>query len=106
MRSGSVADVPTVPACTHTGLLTTGLSQGAVTVENAKRAALRVPFGMTIDPENIIDIGNSLLSQYEEAFCTDFEANKQSVERLTDVESQRVRNRIAGYITRKMNGDV
>lgn len=61
---------------------------------------------MTIDPENIIDIGNSLLSQYEEAFSTDYEANKQSVERLTDVESQRVRNRIAGYITRKMNGDV
>lgn len=61
---------------------------------------------MTIDPENIIDIGNSLLSQYEEAFSTDYAANKQSVERLTDVESQRVRNRIAGYITRKMNGDV
>lgn len=62
--------------------------------------------GMTVDPERIIEIGNSLLSQYEEAFSTDFEANKQAVERLTDVESQRVRNRIAGYITRKQNGDV
>lgn len=61
---------------------------------------------MTIDPENIVDIGNSLLSQYDESFSTDYEANKQSVERLTDVESQRVRNRIAGYITRKMNGDI
>lgn len=61
---------------------------------------------MTIDPENIIDIGNSLVSQYEDAFSTDYEANKQSVERLTDVESQRVRNRIAGYITRKRNGDI
>lgn len=61
---------------------------------------------MTIDPENIIDIGNSLVSQYEDAFSTDYDANKQSVERLTDVESQRVRNRIAGYITRKRNGDV
>lgn len=61
---------------------------------------------MTIDPENIIDIGNSLVSQYEDAFSTDYEANKQSVERLTDVESQRVRNRIAGYITRKLNGDI
>ena len=59
---------------------------------------------MTLDPENIIEIGNSLLSQYEDAFTTDFEANKQAVERLTDVQSQRVRNRIAGYITRKQTG--
>ena len=34
----------------------------------------------------------------------DFETNKESVSKLTNVESKGVRNRIAGYITRKKAG--
>ncbi len=50
----------------------------------------------------IISIGETLLSRYPDEFTADFEANKRRVERLTDVESTRVRNRIAGYLTRQL----
>jgi small subunit ribosomal protein S17e len=59
---------------------------------------------MPIDPNDIIEIGNSLLDRYPDTFGTDFEANKKQVERFTHVESRHVRNRIAGYITRKESG--
>ncbi|EMA43187.1 30S ribosomal protein S17e [Halococcus saccharolyticus] len=55
---------------------------------------------MTIDPHDIIDIGDSLKQRNPDRFTTDFESNKQAVEELTSVESRRVRNRIAGYVTR------
>jgi small subunit ribosomal protein S17e len=41
------------------------------------------------------------MERYDEAFSTDFEHNKEVVAELTNVESKGVRNRIAGYITRK-----
>ena len=34
---------------------------------------------------------------------TDFEANKEMVSTLTDVSSVKMRNRIAGYITRYLS---
>jgi len=37
---------------------------------------------------------------YPDKFTTDFEHNKKMVAELTVVDSKRVRNRIAGYITR------
>lgn len=55
---------------------------------------------MPVDPQDIIEIGDSLLEQYPDTFGVDFETNKTHVERLTHVESRHVRNRIAGYITR------
>lgn len=60
---------------------------------------------MTDDSNNIINIGDTLLERYPNAFSTDFEENKVQVERLTAVESKRVRNRIAGYVTRRRTGD-
>lgn len=60
---------------------------------------------MAIDPENIINIGDQMLSRNSEMFTTDFETNKEVVETLTDVESRRVRNRIAGYVTRRKKAD-
>lgn len=35
---------------------------------------------------------------YPDSFTTDFETNKRLVEQFTDVESKKVRNRIAGYL--------
>jgi len=55
---------------------------------------------MPIKPAYIKKIGRELLERYPEAFSTDFEANKESVTELTNVESKTVRNRIAGYVTR------
>jgi small subunit ribosomal protein S17e len=56
---------------------------------------------MAIKPDYIKKTGNILLERYPTAFSTDFEHNKESVTELTNVESKEVRNRIAGYVTRK-----
>ncbi|EMA50379.1 MULTISPECIES: 30S ribosomal protein S17e [Halococcus] len=61
---------------------------------------------MAIKPAYIKKTGNLLLEQYPEAFSTDFEHNKESVTALTNVESKGVRNRIAGYVSRKQQGAV
>jgi len=41
-----------------------------------------------------------LLERYRDKFTLDFDHNKRVVKELLNVESKRVRNRIAGYITR------
>ena len=56
---------------------------------------------MRSNSEDIIVIGDSLIERHPDAFTEDFETNKHRVEQLTSVEAKRVRNRIAGYITRK-----
>jgi Ribosomal protein S17E len=56
---------------------------------------------MAIKPKYIKQLGTVLLEQHPESFNEEFDTNKDSVEVLTNVESKGVRNRIAGYITRK-----
>jgi len=41
-----------------------------------------------------------LVEKYPRAFSADFENNKVLVQRLTNVDSIMMRNRIAGYISR------
>lgn len=60
---------------------------------------------VTLDSEEIINIGETLISRHPNRFTDDFEENRHSVAALTDVESRRVRNRIAGYITRQNKGE-
>lgn len=57
---------------------------------------------MGIKPQRVIELGDSLLGRHGNTFGEDFETNKAMVQKLTDVESQKVRNRVAGYITRKL----
>jgi len=59
---------------------------------------------MPIKPDYVKKTGNILMERYPEAFNDDFEQNKESVTELTTVESKGVRNRIAGYVTRKQGG--
>jgi small subunit ribosomal protein S17e len=56
---------------------------------------------VTLNAAEIIDIGDTLLQRHPDRFTDDFETNRHCVANLTDVESRRVRNRIAGYITRQ-----
>lgn len=56
---------------------------------------------MAIKPAYIKKTATQLLERYPEAFSTDFEHNKESVTALTNVQSKNVRNRIAGYVSRK-----
>ncbi|QLG62730.1 30S ribosomal protein S17e [Halorarum salinum] len=56
---------------------------------------------MPIKPKYVKQLATMLLEEYPQSFNRDFETNKESVTALTNVESKAVRNRIAGYITRK-----
>ncbi len=59
---------------------------------------------MAIKPDYVKKTGTILMERYPEAFQKDdFEHNKKSVAELTNIESKEVRNRIAGYVTRKVN---
>lgn len=56
-----------------------------------------------IRPTYIKRVSIELLNKYPQAFSRDFENNKEMVNALTDVYSVKMRNRIAGYITRYMS---
>ncbi|WP_340097707.1 30S ribosomal protein S17e [Salinibaculum salinum] len=56
---------------------------------------------MTVDPEDVITIGNRLLDHHAGTFSDEFDRNQKVVRDLTDVQSIHLRNRIAGYITRQ-----
>jgi len=53
-----------------------------------------------IRPTYIKRVAIELLKQYPNEFTADFEHNKKKVSELTDVAYQKMRNRIAGYVTR------
>ncbi|QGN06579.1 30S ribosomal protein S17e [Halorhabdus sp. CBA1104] len=61
---------------------------------------------MAIKPAYVKKTATTLRERYPEVFSTDFEHNKELVSELTNVESKGVRNRIAGYVTRKEAGGV
>jgi len=45
-------------------------------------------------------VARELVKRYPDRFTTDFEDNKKLVESLVNISSTKLRNRIAGYITR------
>ena len=56
---------------------------------------------MAIKPAYVKKTAKLLMDRYPDAFGDDFAHNKEVVTELTNVDSKGVRNRIAGYITRK-----
>jgi small subunit ribosomal protein S17e len=58
---------------------------------------------MGIKPSYIKTLGNELVLKQRTNFSNNFEENKQQLEKSAVIGSKRVRNRIAGYITRKIN---
>jgi len=58
---------------------------------------------MGIKPSYIKTMGTELLNKQKENFSGSFDENKVQLGASAVIESKRVRNRIAGYITRKMN---
>jgi small subunit ribosomal protein S17e len=58
---------------------------------------------MGIKPSYIKNLGTELLAKQRERFTNNFDENKQQLGSLANIESKRVRNRVAGYITRKIN---
>ncbi len=59
---------------------------------------------MAIKPAYVKKTATLLLEKYDDAFNSDFDRNKDIVTELTNIESKEVRNRVAGYITRKKGG--
>ena len=51
---------------------------------------------------NIKRITFRLLENYTDVFTKDFETNKILVTKYATIESKVIRNRVAGYITRKV----
>jgi len=50
--------------------------------------------------ERVKKIARELISRFPDKFTIDFEQNKKLVDTFTESPSSRLRNRIAGYITR------
>ena len=53
-----------------------------------------------IRPTYIKRVAVELVRQFPDAFTEDFAHNKEKVKELTDVSTSKMRNRIAGYVTR------
>ncbi|MFA4876235.1 MAG: 30S ribosomal protein S17e [Methanoregula sp.] len=58
---------------------------------------------MGIKPSYIKTLGTELLAKQRDNFSNSFDENKQQLGASAVIESKRVRNRVAGYITRKIN---
>jgi small subunit ribosomal protein S17e len=58
---------------------------------------------MGIKPSYIKTMGTELLNKQRDYFSNNFDENKQQLGSSAVIGSKRVRNRIAGYITRKIN---
>jgi small subunit ribosomal protein S17e len=58
---------------------------------------------MGIKPSYIKTLGNELVGKQRTNFSNNFEENKQQLGKSAVIGSKRVRNRVAGYITRKIN---
>jgi len=50
----------------------------------------------------IKSLANQLIEEYGDIFTTDFSKNKEYVAKYTDIESKVIRNRVAGYIVRRL----
>jgi small subunit ribosomal protein S17e len=53
-----------------------------------------------VRPEHVKKTAHELIELYRDKFSTDFQNNKEVVESLAQISSSKLRNRIAGYITR------
>ncbi|AGK60706.1 SSU ribosomal protein S17E [Archaeoglobus sulfaticallidus PM70-1] len=56
----------------------------------------------TVKPAYIKVIALELLKRYPDMFTESFEENKKLVAEYADIKSKTVRNRVAGYITRRV----
>lgn len=53
-----------------------------------------------VRPEKVKKVARELLKRYPDKFTGDFEGNKKALATVVETSSTRLRNRIAGYVTR------
>ncbi len=56
-----------------------------------------------VKTEQIKRVGKELMARFPNKFTSNFDENKRLVDSLTQGTTTRVRNQIAGYITRKLS---
>ncbi len=56
----------------------------------------------SVKPNYIKNFADDLMKAYQGFFNNDFEHNKEMVSQYTDIKNKTIRNRVAGYITRKV----
>ena len=47
-------------------------------------------------------LANNMVEEFGDRFSSDFEKNKTSLNEIKDIKSKKIRNMLAGYITRRM----
>jgi len=47
-------------------------------------------------------LGDELIQRYPNRFSADFETNKEVLKEIKNIKSKKIRNILAGYITKKM----
>ena|SRR2546426_1712379 len=72
----------------------------ALRIENARQRRKENTSLGNIRPTYIKRVAIELLKLYPNEFTADYNHNKTKVSELTDVKYQKMRNRIAGYVTR------
>ena len=55
-----------------------------------------------VRPSSIKILCRTLVNQYENHLSTDFEENKEFLVQVVEFPTKRLRNRVAGYVTRLM----
>jgi len=53
-----------------------------------------------VRPEQVKRIARELIQLYADKFTTNFDENKKAIQSLTNISSAKLRNRVAGYVTR------
>lgn len=51
---------------------------------------------------SIKTLGNELIREHSDKFTNDFEKNKEILSKIKDVKSKKMKNVLAGYITKEM----
>lgn len=58
-----------------------------------------------ITPTHIQRLGRELIQKNPKKFSKDFEHNKKKVNELAEIQTNKLRNRLAGFITRKIKNE-
>ena len=59
-----------------------------------------------ITPTHIQRLGRELIQKYPKKFGTDFDKNKKQVDDVAVIQTNKLRNRLAGFITRKVKNKI
>jgi small subunit ribosomal protein S17e len=74
--------------------------QRFITSENNNNCHLEETNLGKVKTEQIKRLGKELMTRFPNKFGTNFDENKRTVDELTKGTTTRVRNKVAGYITR------